>query len=251
MPGQAAASGRLTPMVEPLPGIVRWPSRPAPAPPGALVFDLDGTLVDTVEARVAGWLAAFDELGFQVAPAAIRRLIGADGRLVARLGAQLAGRDIDEAAAERIDRRAGELFNRLNADPRPLPGARELLLDLARAGTPHAIATASRADQVRASVDALELPSPPPIVDGGHVRRAKPAPDLLLLAARRLRVPPRACWYVGDAVWDMQAARAAGMTATGVATGFATADELLAAGADLAAADLYDLRRRMLAEPAP
>ncbi len=215
-----------------------------------MVFDLDGTLVDTVALRVAAWVAAFAELGMQVEPQSLRRLIGADGHLVARAGAQTAGRDIDDALADRLDHRSGEQFNRLNATPRPLPGARELLLELARAGIPHAIATASRAGQVLTSVGALGLPSRPMIVDGSHVRHAKPAPDLLLLAARRLGTAPETCWYVGDSVWDMQAARAAGMTAAGVLTGFATANDLREAGADLAAQGLVDLQRRIIDAPA-
>ena len=215
-----------------------------------MVFDLDGTLVDTVALRVAAWVAAFAESGMQVEPQSLRRLIGADGHLVARAGAQMAGRDIDDALADRLDHRSGEQFNRLNATPRPLPGARELLLELARAGIPHAIATASRAGQVLTSVGALGLPSRPMIVDGSHVRHAKPAPDLLLLAARRLGTAPETCWYVGDSVWDMQAARAAGMTAAGVLTGFATANDLREAGADFAAQRLVDLQRRIIDAPA-
>ena len=214
-----------------------------------MALDLDGTLVDTVALRVAAWVAAFAELGMRVEPQALRPMMGADGHLVARAGAQIAGREIDDALAERIDHRSGEHFNRLNAMPRPLPGARELLLELARGGIPHAIATASRAGQVLASVDALGLPSRPMIVDGSHVRHAKPAPDLLLLAARRLGAAPETCWYVGDSTWDMQAARAAGMTAAGVVTGFATADDLLEAGADLAVRGLADLQRRILDAP--
>ena len=84
-----------------------------------------------------------------------------------------------------------------------------------------AIATSSRRAQVRTSVEALHLMRRPVIVDGGHVAQAKPAPDLLLLASRRLRVAPAACWYVGDARWDMLAAAAAGMRPVGVTSGAA------------------------------
>ncbi len=228
-----------------LPVIVPWPRRPEPAPPGALVFDLDGTLVDTVGLRVEGWMEAFRALGVPVDPAVLRPLIGADGHVVARAGVRAAGQEVDDAMAERLDHLAGEAFGRLNRSPRPLPGASDLLAALAASGTPHAIATASRAGQVLASVDALGLASRPPIVDGSHVRHAKPAPDLLLLAARRLHAEPGDCWYVGDSTWDMQAARAGGLTAAGVTTGFATADDLLGAGADVVMASLRDLSRRI------
>ncbi len=243
--GGHVASAQTASAAAPALELVAWPRRTVSTGPGAVIFDLDGTLVDTVPLRVAGWIATFAEFGLRVEPEWLHLLMGADGHLVAREGARMAGRAIDDEMAERIDHRSGEHFNRLNETPRPLPGAADLLRDLASAGVPHAIATASRAGQVLASVDALGLPSRPMIVDGSHVRHAKPAPDLLLLAARRLRVAPSACWYVGDSIWDMQAARAAGMVAAGVTTGFAAAADLQRAGADLVAADLVDLRGRI------
>lgn len=224
------------------PAIVTWPPRSVRGVPGAVVLDLDGTLVDTVHLRVEGWTAAFEELGIRADPAILRRLIGADGHVGARAGVRSAGQEPHAALEERLDYLAGEAFGWLNQSPRPLSGATELLTALARQGIPHAIATASRAAQVLTSVDALGLASRPLIVDGSHVRHAKPAPDLLLLAARRLRTPPKACWYVGDSIWDMQAARAGRMTAAGVTSGFATADDLRRAGADIVGADLDDLR---------
>ena len=82
---------------------------------------------------------------------------------------------------------------------------------------------------------------PPLIVDGTHVAHAKPAPDLLLLAASRLEVDPADCWYVGDATWDMLAAVAAGMPAIGVTTGAVDAATLFAAGAGRVVASLAEL----------
>lgn len=94
-----------------------------------------------------------------------------------------------------------------------------------------AIGTSSLPQQVQASVAALDLPERPRIVDGGHVKHAKPAPDLLLLAAQQLKVAPGRCWYVGDATWDMLASQAAGMTGIGVPYGAASKKDLLKAGA--------------------
>ena len=92
------------------------------------------------------------------------------------------------------------------------------------------------------SVAALELGHEPEIVDGGHVKHAKPAPDLLLLAAERLGMPAGRCWAVGDATWDMRAAVAAGMTAIGVMAGSAVTREALdEAGASLVVATLGEL----------
>ena len=195
-------------------------------PPDAIVFDLDGTLVDTVGARIEAWQAAFAERGLEVDRNRLEPMIGMDGR---RLATEVLGHDGD---AEEVDRRAGELFDQRNRDPRPLPGARELLARLDADGITWAIATSSRAQQVAASVAALTLGHQPRIVDGSAVQHAKPAPDLLLLAARQLGIGPGNAWYVGDSTWDMRAALAAGMYGIGVLAGAAVGDaELRAAGA--------------------
>ena len=161
------------------------------------------------------------------------------------------GKDIDEGRAEAIDKRSGEIYDELNTDPRPIAGARPLLAALASSSLPWAIATSSRPEQVRASVAALKLPREPRIIDGGHVEHAKPAPDLLLLAAEKLKVAPARCWYVGDSTWDMLAARAAGMVRVAVPYGVASKSDLLSSGAQVATtfrSVLGDLRRRSLVD---
>lgn len=222
------------------------------ADPGALIFDLDGTLVDTVEVRINAWLQTFEEVGLPQDRQHVARLIGADGKRLAREVAAVAGRKLDEARAEAIDRRAGQLFDKLNSRPRAVAGARELLLALGNGTVPWAIATSSRREQVTASIKALDLPSPPQIVDGSHVQHAKPEPDLLLLCARQLQVHASKCWYVGDATWDMLAARAAGMIGIGVTYGAASEADLIAAGAHLISTFsglAADLARRGLNSP--
>jgi len=201
--------------------------------PAALIFDLDGTLVDTVRTRIAAWLRTFEEFGIPADRRQVAQLIGSDGRRLARVVADAAGRAIDAALAEEIDRRAGEVYSELNTDPRPLPGARELLQALDAMGLRWAIATSSRPEQVGKSIESMNLPRPPTIIDGSRVEHAKPSPDLLLFAARELGIEPSHAWYVGDSIWDMQAARAAGMSPIGVASGSATTDELEEAGASL------------------
>jgi HAD superfamily hydrolase (TIGR01509 family) len=223
------------------------------ATPGAVLFDLDGTLVDTVGRRIDGWQAAFAEIGVDADAGLIGRLVGADGKRLARDVAAAAGRHLSEDAIAALDRRAGAIFSELNAVPVPLPGARELLLDLAGGPLAVVIATSSLGAQVTASIDALDLPARPLIVDGEHVEHAKPAPDLLLLAAQRAGVAPRACWYVGDATWDFLACLAAGMTGIAVPTGAVDAATLLEAGATVAIDGLdelaVELRRRGLVRP--
>lgn len=200
--------------------------------PRALIFDLDGTLVDTVETRIRAWLALFDEAGIPADRSEVAALIGADGKRLARAVAAAAGIELDDRRAEDLDRRSGEIYETLNTDPRPLPGAVRLLGELDERGLSWAIATSSRRQQVGASVDSLRLSHQPTIVDGTHVEHAKPAPDLLLEAAATLSLPAAACWYVGDATWDMRAAVAAGMPAVGVTSGAVDADALIDAGAD-------------------
>jgi HAD superfamily hydrolase (TIGR01509 family) len=210
--------------------------------PEGLIFDLDGTLVDTVSARIAGWVEALVAIGVPAAREQIAPMIGMDGRRLARLVADAAGQRLDEHAVEAVDKAAGEAFDRRNRAPRPLPGVAELFGALDAAGIPWVIATSSRKEQVIDSVAALGLATPPTIVDGSQVQHAKPAPDLLLVAAKRLGVAPAACWAIGDSTWDMRAAVAGGITAIGVTAGSAvTADALVEAGAALIVETLGEL----------
>jgi HAD superfamily hydrolase (TIGR01509 family) len=202
--------------------------------PAAILFDLDGTLVDTVATRIAAWEQALSGAGLPTGRDRLALLIGLDGKRLAREIAALAGRPIDDARAEEIDRQSGEIYERLNRSPRPLPGFGRLVDELDRRGVRWAIATSSRKDQVRTSVEALGLEAEPTIVDASHVKHAKPEPDLLLLAAEQLGIEPAACWYIGDSTWDMVSAVAAGMIAIGVTAGSAV-DEATLSGAGAAA----------------
>ena len=210
--------------------------------PEGLIFDLDGTLVDTVQKRIDGWVEALGEAGISATASQIGPLIGMDGKRLAREVAARTGRTLSEDETEAVDHAAGEAFDRRNREPEPLPGLAEALAAISLAGAKWVIATSSRAAQVRGSVAALELEAAPEIVDGGHVEHAKPAPDLLLLAARRMGVPPERCWAIGDSAWDARAADAAGMTAVCVTAGSAVSvGELLAAGAAVVVPTLAEL----------
>lgn len=202
--------------------------------PDAVLFDLDGTLVDTVETRIAAWLDALEEAGLPTTHERLAPLIGVDGKRLAREIAALAGVTLDEDGAETVDKRSGEIYERLNRSPAPLPGVRELVAAVEQRGLPWAIATSSRKDQVTTSVAALGLEAEPKVVDASHVEHAKPEPDLLLLAAKDVGVEPARCWYVGDSTWDMVAAVAAGMIPIGVTAG-AAVDEVALRGAGAAA----------------
>ena len=209
--------------------------------PAACLFDLDGTLVDTVSVRVQAWLETFPRFGIDPDPGFLPPLMGSDGRLLARMVAEHAGVHLAPGLDEDIDRVAGERFSELNQHPRPLRGVIEVLTRLDAAGLPWAIATSSRPEEALASVASLGLARRPLVVDGGDVEHAKPAPDLLLKAAGRLGSDPLWTWYLGDSRWDMLAAVAAGMVAIGLATGATSRPELVAAGAAVAFDDLEGL----------
>ena len=212
--------------------------------PEGLIFDLDGTLVDTVQQRIDGWVAALGEAGVRTSPHEIGPMIGMDGKRLAREAAEKAGRTLSESETEAIDHAAGEAFDRRNREPVPLPGLAEALAAIERNGARWVIATSSRAAKVKNSVRALQLDRKPEIVDGSHVEHAKPAPDLLLLAARRMGVTPEHCWAIGDSTWDVRAAMAAGMTAVCLTAGSAVSvGDLLAAGAAVVVPTLAELAR--------
>jgi HAD superfamily hydrolase (TIGR01509 family) len=224
------------------------PSLTALPRPGAILFDLDGTLIDTVETRIVAWLDALADAGLPTTRERLAPLIGLDGRRLAREIAALDGTMLDDDRAEAIDRSSGERYGRLNRAPRPLPGVPELVAAIEARRLPWAIATSSRASQVATSVSALGLDREPTIVDASYVEHAKPEPDLLLLAAERLGVVPGSCWYIGDSTWDMAAAVAAAMIPIGVTAGAAVNAETLAgAGAAAVVEGLIDIAEALAA----
>ncbi|MFV2062243.1 MAG: HAD family hydrolase [Chloroflexota bacterium] len=209
--------------------------------PCAYLFDLDGTLVDTVGTRVDAWMDVFPSFGIEPEREVVAPLMGSDGKLVARNAALSVGIVLPPGVDAEIDRVAGERFGELNQHPIALPGGLELLDFLDEADMPWAIATSSRPEEAAASVASLGRRLQPMVVDGSDVEHAKPAPDLLLKAADRRGIDPEDAWYIGDARWDMLAAVAAGMVPLGVATGATSEAELREAGALATFATLTEL----------
>ena len=123
------------------------------------------------------------------------------------------------------------MFHELLPDPRPLPGAVDLLRRLRERSVPFGIATSGRRPEIDRSLEMLHVPDAIPVIDRGDVLRAKPEPDLFLACQERLGVDVRDCFVVGDAVWDLLAARRAGMLSVGVLSGGYGEDELTRAGA--------------------
>ena len=210
-----------------------------------LIFDLDGTLVDTVYAHVFAWQRAFAELGLPIDGWRIHRRIGMSGGLFARAAAREIGRELAPQETEQLQTRHGELFRELLPERRPLPGARELLGELHETGVVHGIATSGRRPEIDASLDALGVGPETVVVERGDVQRAKPEPDLFLACAERLGVAAGQCYVIGDAVWDLLAARRAGMLSVGLLSGGYGEAELLAAGAYRVYRDADDLRHSL------
>jgi HAD superfamily hydrolase (TIGR01549 family) len=197
----------------------------------AMIFDLDGTLIDTVYAHVFAWQRALAEVDLPVDGWRIHRRIGMSGGLFTRALARELGRPLSDDEINAIQGRHGELYRELLPERRPLPGAVDLLRHLREMGVPFGIATSGRRPEIDASLDALGIGDDVTVVDRGDVMRAKPEPDLFLACQERMGVAIRDVTVVGDAVWDLLAARRAGMLSVGLLTGGYGEDELAQAGA--------------------
>src|ERR1700682_4994167 len=214
-------------------------------PMNALIFDLDGTLVDTVYAHVFAWQRALAEIGLPIDGWRIHRRIGMSGGLSPRPGARELGRPLSDHEVEELQRRHGALFRELLPERRPLPGAVELLRHLRDSRITHGIATSGRRPEIDLSLTALGIPTETVVVERGDVLRAKPEPDLFLKCQQRLGVPPDECYVVGDAVWDLLGARRAKMLSVGLLSGGYGWDELISAGAFRVYRDAADLHRSL------
>jgi HAD superfamily hydrolase (TIGR01509 family) len=211
----------------------------------ALIFDLDGTLIDTVYAHVFAWQRALAEAELPIDGWRIHRRIGMSGGLFTRAVARELGRPLTATEVEAIQTRHGELFRELLPERRPLPDAIELLAELRTVGVAFGIATSGRRPEINASLEALGLGPDTVVVERGSVERAKPEPDLFLECAAQLGIPPADCYVVGDAVWDLLAARRAGMLSIGLLSGGYGEDELIRAGAFRVYRDTRELRESL------
>jgi HAD superfamily hydrolase (TIGR01509 family) len=197
----------------------------------AMLFDLDGTLIDSVYAHVFAWQRALAECGLAIDGWRLHRRIGMSGGLFTRAVARELGRELTATEVETLRARHGDLFGQMLPEPRPLPGALELLRRLRSAGIPFGVATSGQRPGIDKSLEVLGIGDDVVVLDRRGVAHAKPAPDLFLACQERMRVRKEDCWVVGDAVWDLLAARRAGMLSVGLLSGGYGADELSRAGA--------------------
>src|ERR1700744_6394759 len=185
----------------------------------AFIFDLDGTLVDSVYPHTLAWQQALSEYGITCAASAIHRRIGMSGELLIRAIVAERHRRISDTDIEKMGKRHGRLFQRLSPRRKPLPSVPELLRHLRKAKIPYGIATSGKRADIKNSLKALALKSDVVVIDGDMVREVKLEPDLFLLCQQTLNVEPADCLIVGDAVWDIYAARRSGIMAAGLMSG--------------------------------
>jgi HAD superfamily hydrolase (TIGR01549 family) len=212
----------------------------------SFLFDLDGTLVDSVYQHVRAWQEALHSAGIELSVWRIHRKIGMSGGLFTEMLLREIAIEITPELLERLQRQHAEAYARQVRWVRPLPGAAELLRYLTRAGIPWTIATSGRMASAKYNLDMLEVdPDKVPVVTRDDVRHAKPDPDLFIAAAARLGVDVQSAVIVGDSIWDMLAARRARGLGVGLLSGGYGQDELERSGAIRVYEDPADLLRHI------
>jgi len=210
----------------------------------AFIFDLDGTLVDSVYQHVMAWHAALRECGFDLSIWRIHRRIGMSGGLMMRALARELNMPLDEQTLERLSKLHTEEFERRIPTISVLPGAPELLAELRELDIPYIIATSGRMHTAGPMLKLLGRENEK-IITREDVKRAKPDPDLFLTAAKALHAKDVDTMVVGDSVWDMLAARRANFLGIGVLSGGYGQQELEQAGAYRVYADPEEMRRHL------
>ena len=208
----------------------------------AFIFDLDGTLVDSVYQHVLAWREALETEGIELSVWRIHRKIGMSGGLFTNMLLRETGAELSVERIERLQRLHADAYRRHSHEVKPLPGARELLAALSAAGIPWAIATSGRMETAGPVLERLGIDlARTAVVTRDAVKYAKPEPDLFLAAADRLGLDIEIASVVGDSVWDMLAARRARALGIGLLSGGYGLEELERAGAYRVYEDPADL----------
>ena len=214
--------------------------------PPAFLFDLDGTLIDSVYLHIVAWREALEEAGISLSVWRIHRQIGMSGGLFVTALFREVGRTVSNDEIERLQRLHVEAYKRLARDVRPLPGAQDLLAYLTDCGVPWAIATSGRMAAASHALEVLGIRvNQAVIITRDMVEHAKPDPDLFLAAAEKLDVRIEDSVVVGDSIWDLLAARRARALGVGLLSGGYGHDELERAGAYRVYQDPADLLRHL------
>lgn len=212
----------------------------------AFIFDLDGTLIDSVYQHVLAWRQALEASGISLDVWRIHRRIGMSGGLFVSALLREINHDLGLEETQKIARLHGDYFASLADQVRPLAGSIELLDELTRLGVPWAIATSGHMRSARPSLEMLGvLDGPAPIITRDLVKYAKPDPDLFIAAAGKLGVDIANCMVVGDSIWDLLAAQRARALGIGLLSGGYGDDELRQAGAYRVYSDPRDLMNHL------
>jgi HAD superfamily hydrolase (TIGR01509 family) len=211
----------------------------------AFLFDLDGTLIDSVYEHVLAWREALREMDIDLSTWRIHRRVGMSGGLILNALQRETGRKLSQREAERLKQLHAERFQKRIPDLRPLPGASELLAMLTRLRVPWAIATSGNKQDANGAVKLLHAGSKVQLVTRDDVGHGKPFPDLFLAAAEKLKLHIQDCIVVGDSVWDLLASRRAHALGVGLLCGGYGEDELDQAGAYRVYADPAELARHI------
>ncbi len=192
-----------------------------------VVLDVDGTLMDTNYLHVEAWARAFEEVGHRVPRVQLHKQIGKGSNLLIREFVE------DEGTVEKIEELHTEFYGELQKHGHPLPGAKELIPSLAGRGYGVWLVTSAKDEELEHHMGELEVEDEiSGVVNSSDVENAKPAPDIFELTLEKAGAAPEETVAVGDAIWDIESAKAAGIRTVAVLTGGAFSEqELKEAGA--------------------
>lgn len=207
----------------------------------AVLFDLDGTLIDSNYQHVSAWTEALRATGIIIPTWKIHRRIGMSGKSFLRELLREMRPRRNRINLEQLEQKHDRLFRGHIPSLAPLPGANDLLKHLSRHHVEIAIATTGGQAQTAALLGQLKIPASMEIVTGDDVEKAKPSPDIFMLAAQRLRVRLDDCIVIGDSAWDLLAAGRKNALGVGLLSGGYGQEELERAGAFRVYSDPADL----------
>src|SRR5436190_8773861 len=197
----------------------------------AFIFDLDGTLIDSVHLHVLAWQQSLAEVGVKMYGWRIHRRIGMSGGLLLQALSHECKCQLSVGQAKEVEERHGEIFRQSTNHPQPLRGAVELLAYLKQSKVPFGIATSGSRPGIDPLLRSLQIGDDVVVVERKRVDHAKPEPDELLRCQQQMGVHAEECFVVGDAVWDLLAAGRARMFSIGLLCGGAGPQTLFEAGA--------------------
>ncbi|MBV8637710.1 MAG: HAD family hydrolase [Candidatus Eremiobacteraeota bacterium] len=210
----------------------------------ALIFDLDGTLVDSVYEHVVAWHIAFASAGVTLPAFEYHKRIGMTGAMLVSAVSDAFDLNLSQDAKKAIEKRQSDAYHQRIDDARAVPGVDLLWRTLATRNIPCAIATSADPDDAERLLKIAHVPEDTVVVTKRDETESKPSPEPFARAAEKLGVKLRDSIVIGDAVWDMLSSRRAGALGIGVLTGGYSREELVAAGAYRVYENVGEMSRR-------